>query len=474
LEKSRSNLLTVKFGGTSMGGHDAIRQVARIIIEHFEQGHRVLTVVSAMSGVTDLLKQTARASGDGDEAAHIATIGEIRRRHHETIDQLVANPIIKRDVLADIDSLLDGLILMCHSIAILRDVTPRGMDLIMSFGERLSARLLAAHLKDIGYQSMAIDATDLIVTDDNFQDAAPYMEETTTKVRTHLIPLLEQRKLPIVTGYIGATRKGIVATLGRGASDFSAAILGAAIDTDELYIYTDVDGIMTTDPRIEPTARVIPVLSYGEVGELAYFGAKVLHPKTVQPMIDRGSTVRVRNTFNSTHMGTLIQPQSEITEGAVKAVTVIKDVSLCSVEGRGMVGVPGMAGRTFLAVARAQASMYLISQSSSEQSMCFVIPSGRVEATLSSIRQELSKEIERRDIDRVWARDDVVIVTTVGAGMRGMPGVAARVCGALAKAGVNILVIAQGSSEYSISLVVESQDANRAVQALHNLIPDIR
>lgn len=464
------SLITLKFGGTSMGGHDAIRQVARIVTERFDQGHHVLVVVSAMSGVTDLLKQTARASGDGDEAAHVATIAEIRRRHHETIDQLVSDAEVKHVVLADIDRLLNDLTAMCHSIAILRDVTPRGMDLIMSFGERLSARLLAAHLRDLKYNSLAMDATELIVTDDNFQDAAPMMYETTIRVRTRLLPMLEQRVLPIVTGYIGGTKRGIITTLGRGASDFSAAILGAAIETDELEIYTDVDGIMTTDPRIVPTARVIPVLSYGEVGELAYFGAKVLHPKTVQPMIDRGSPVRVRNTFNPTHMGTLIQPQSEITPGAVKAVTIIKDVSLCSVEGRGMVGVPGMAGRTFLAVAKANASMYLISQSSSEQSMCFVIATGRVDPALDSIRHELSKEIERRDIERVWARHDVVILTTVGAGMRGMPGVAARVCKALADAGINILVIAQGSSEYSISLVVEAQDGAKAVQALHNLI----
>ncbi|MFN8418309.1 MAG: aspartate kinase [Anaerolineae bacterium] len=461
-------LLTLKFGGTSMGGHDAIRQVARIISEHYGQGHRILTVVSAMSGVTDLLKQTARASGDGDEAAHVATVGEIRRRHHETMEQLVENADIKHEALTDIDTLLDGLTQMCHSIAVLRDVTPRGMDLIMSFGERLSARILSAHLRDLGYNSVAIDANELIVTDENFQDAAPLMDETTVKVRTRLVPLLEQRVIPVVTGYIGATRKGIITTLGRGASDFSAAILGAALETDDLD--TDVDGIMTTDPRIVPTAKVIPVLSYGEIGELAYFGAKVLHPKTVQPMIDRGSPVRVRNTFNPQHIGTLLQPQAEITSGTIKAITMIKDVSLCSVEGRGMVGVPGLAGRSFTACARANASLLLFSQSSSEQSFCFIIPTNRVEAALESIRYELRSEIERRDVDRVWSRDDVVIITAVGAGMRGTPGVAARVCSALADNGINILVIAQGSSEYSISLVVATEDGAKAVQSLHQLV----
>jgi aspartate kinase len=467
------SLLTFKFGGTSMGNHDTIAQVARIILESARQGHRILTVVSAMSGVTDMLKRAASSAATGDEATHYTIVSELRQRHRETADQLVSDDKIKQALFEELDKMLDVLNTMCHSIAVLREATPRGLDLIMSFGERLSARLLAAHLRDLGNASIAIDASELIVTDDNFQDAAPLFEETNQRVKTFLMPYLESGSLPIVTGYIGATRDGIITTLGRGASDFSAAILGAAIETDELVIYTDVDGIMTTDPRIVPNARVIPVLSYGEVGELAYFGAKVLHPKTVQPIIDRGSPVRVRNTFNPTHPGTLIQQQAEITAGAVKAVTVIKDVSLISVEGRGMVGVPGIAGRSFMAVARAGASMLLISQASSEQSFCFVVPSDKTSGVLDAIRKELKTELDRRDVDRVWAREDVVIITTVGAGMRGTPGVAARVAGALAEKGINILVIAQGSSEYSISLVVRADESVEAVRALHQLIVSV-
>src|SRR5258707_2299796 len=462
--------ITMKFGGTSMGTHDAIAQVARIICDHQAQGYRILTVVSAMNGVTDMLLEAASTSSAGDEGTHFTIVDAMRKRHHETADQLRRDETIKKPLFDDLDSLLDGLNALCHSIAVLREVTPRGMDLIASFGERLSARLLAAHLRDLGKDSIAVDASDLIVTDDNFQDAVPLMDETRKRVQEYLVPCLESNMLPVVTGFIGATRKGIITTLGRGGSDYSGAILGATIDTDHLWIYTDVDGIMTADPRVAPTARVIPVLSYGEVGELAYFGAKVLHPKTVQPMIDRGLPVRVRNTFNPTHLGTLIQPQSEITAGAVKAVTAIKDRSLISVEGRGMVGVPGIAGRAFMAVAHANASMLLISQSSSEQSFCFVIPTNRVQDVLHSIKRELRHEIERKDLDRIWAKDDIVIITTVGAGMRGMPGVAARVCGALAEHSINILVIAQGSSEYSISLVVSAEDHVQAVQVLHELI----
>src|SRR5258708_3981938 len=302
--------ITMKFGGTSMGSHDAIAQVARIICDQAAQGDRILTVVSAMSGVTDMLLEAAATSSAGDEGTHFTLIDAIRKRHHETAEQLVRDEKIKRALFEDLDTLLDGLNALCHSIAVLREVTPRGMDLIGSFGERLSARVLTAHLRDLGKDSIAIDASELIVTDDNFQDAVPFMDETRQRVQEFLIPCLENGTLPVVTGFIGATRKGIITTLGRGGSDYSGAILGAAIGTDQLWIYTDVDGIMTADPRVAPTARVIPVLSYGEVGELAYFGAKVLHPKTVQPMIDRGSPVLVLSTFNPTHMGTLIQPQS--------------------------------------------------------------------------------------------------------------------------------------------------------------------
>jgi aspartate kinase len=461
--------LTLKFGGTSMGSQDSIAQVARIALDHAAHAHRVLIIVSAMSGTTDLLRSAAHTAAAGDEG-YYAAITDIRQRHRETAEALVSDEGLRQGLIDALENLLNSLAAMCRSVAVLREVTPRGMDLIMSFGERLSARLLAAHLQDRGHDSQAVDASTIIVTDDNFQDAAPIMDETRARAQATIVPMLAAGAFPVVTGYIGATRQGIITTLGRGASDFSAAILGAAIDTDELYIYTDVDGIMTTDPRIVPTARVIPALSYGEVAELAYFGAKVLHPKTVQPMIDREAPIRVRNTFNPSHAGTLIQPQSEFTEGAMKAVTIVREVSLVSVEGRGMVGVPGIAGRTFMAAAGANVNVLLISQSSSEQSICFVVPGNRTNTVLEAIRRELRAELERRDVDRVWAREDVVIITTVGAGMRGTPGVAARVCSALAERGINILVIAQGSSEYSISLVVKADEAVEAVRALHGLI----
>jgi aspartate kinase len=273
--------------------------------------------------------------------------------------------------------------------------------------------------------------------------------------------------LPIVTGFLGASESGVTTTLGRGGSDFSAAILGVALDADEVWIWTDVDGVMTADPRIVPDARVIPVLSYSEVSELAYYGAKVLHPRTIRPVVERGIPLWVKNTFNPTSPGTRIVRAPESTPGTVKAVTAIHGLSLVTVEGRGMMGVPGIAARTFSAVASQGASVLMISQSSSEQSICFVIPSPAAPPVIRAIEREMALELQRGDVDRVWSEDDVVIVSAVGAGMRGTAGVAQRIFVALGQSEINVIAIAQGSSECSISLVLGAASAAEAVRHIH-------
>jgi aspartate kinase len=279
--------------------------------------------------------------------------------------------------------------------------------------------------------------------------------------------LLEQSTIPVVTGFMGATEEGVTTTLGRGGSDYSAAIMGACLDSDEVWTLTDVDGVMTADPRLVPDAQVIPTLSYAEVSELAYFGAKVLHPRTMRPVVERGIPLWVKNTFNPTHPGTRIIGEPESTPGAVKAVTAIRGLSMVTVEGRGMMGVPGIAARTFAAVASQGASVLMIVQASSEQSICLVIPTDNVPGVIGAIEKEMALELARRDVDRVWARDGTVIVSAVGWGMRSTPGVAARVFGALSQGGINVIAIAQGSSDCSISLVVTADDAAAAVQQIH-------
>jgi aspartate kinase len=257
--------------------------------------------------------------------------------------------------------------------------------------------------------------------------------------------------------------------LGRGGSDYSGAIFAAASNSDELVIWTDVDGVMTTDPRVDKRARVLPYVSYQEVGELAFYGAKVLHPKTVQPVLDKAIPIRVRNTFNPTYPGTLIGEMGEPSATVIKAVTSIKKVSLLTVSGKGMIGVPGIAGRTFHATASAGASILMISQSSSEQSFCFLVTDTTADGVKQSIETQLAAEIAARDIERVDVRDDVVIITAVGAGMSGIPGVAGRVFTTMGNNRINVVAIAQGSSECSISFVVAESDLERAVIALHDL-----
>jgi aspartate kinase len=313
-----------------------------------------------------------------------------------------------------------------------------------------------------------VDATELIITDDNFQQAVPLMGATRNKVVSKFSPLFEAGITPVVTGFIGATQDGVTTTLGRGGSDYTAAILGDCLDATEVWTWTDVDGVMTADPRVVPSARVVPGLSFNEISELAYFGAKVLHPKTIRPLIERDIPLLVKNTFNPSHPGTCISSQTSAKPGKVTAIARIPDLSMVTVEGRGMLGVPGIAARTFAAVARQGASVLMISQASSEQSICFVIPSSTAQEVIQSVEAEMEFELARRDIDRVWARNNVVIVTAVGAGMLNTPGVAARIFTALGKADINVIAIAQGSSEYSISLVVSTDDGENAMRCIHD------
>jgi aspartate kinase len=344
------------------------------------------------------------------------------------------------------------------------------MDAMTSMGERMSVRLLAAYLRSTGTAAQAVDATDLIVTDGNFQSATPMLDLTAGKSTECLEPMLMTGVTPVVTGFIAATADGITTTLGRGGSDYSAAILGQALHADEVWIWTDVDGVMTTDPRLVPDARSIKRLSYREVAELAYYGARVLHPLTIRPVVEVGIPLRIKNTFNPDHPGTRIAKEAKENNGKIKAVTAIRDLSLVNVEGKGMMGVPGIAARTFGAVARSQVSVLLISQASSEQSICFTIPENCTDEAIGSLENEFSAELARRDVDRIWAQPAVAIVTVVGAGMRGTPGIAGRLFGALGEKGVNIIAIAQGSSECIISMVVDDRDTGSALAAIHGLI----
>ena len=459
----------MKFGGTSVGSAAAIQQVVEIVRDYLAQGCELALVVSAMAGVTDRLLESAAAAAAADKAAYRAINQDIRQRHEAVIEALIDDEAARDAIRRPVQQLLQSHLELCEAVHILGEATPRISDAIVSYGERLSSRVIAAVMQAGGINAQQYDSSDYIVTDSSFQDAEPLWEATATRIAAGLLPDLQAGITPIITGFIGATPDGTYTTLGRGGSDFSAAIFAAYCDSDELIVWTDVDGVMTTDPRLDRRARVLPYISYQEIGELAFYGAKVLHPKTVQPIINRQIPLRVRNTFNPAHPGTLVGAQLQASATVIKAITSIKNVSMLTVSGRGMLGVPGIAGRTFLATANAGANILMISQSSSEQSFCFTVVDPAAEHVKAAVESELQREIQQRDIDGVAVLSDIVIITIVGAGMRGTPGVAGRVFSLLGEHRINVLAIAQGSSECSISFIVPEHELERAVAGLHSL-----
>ena len=467
----KNSTLVMKFGGTSVGSIEAIDQAASIVVKNAKLWSNLLVVVSAVSGITDMLLDTASHAVRGDSAWIDQMALQVKERHFQMIDGLIAPSESKRRLKAEISQLMDYFVNLNQAITVLGEATPRALDAVSGIGERLCARIFSCVLKEKGVASQHIEATELIVTDDVFQAAHPDMELTRIKTNNIIHPLFERGIIPVVTGFIAATKDGITTTLGRGGSDYTASIMGAVLEASDVWIWTDVDGVMSADPRLVVDAHSIPEFSFREIAELAYYGAKVVHPKTMRPVIDAGIGIRVCNTFNPDHPGTRLYLNSVSPKnGKIKAVTAIRDQSLVTIEGRGMLGVPGVAARAFSSVAATGTSVPLITQASSEQSICFAIPNSASVRVVRALEQAFATELVRRDIDRIWAMDNVVIVTLVGSGMRDTPGVAGQIFGKLGEKQVNVLAIAQGSSEVSISLVVDQGDAERAVRALHELI----
>ena len=459
--------VVMKFGGTSVGSADAIRHVARIVAESRRE-HEVVVVVSAMNApdlrTTDSLIAAARAAAEGQGDATALVAPRLLDLHLRAAAEL-ASPQECAALESELRAMLEYLSNLSRSIAVLGELTPRALDLFSGLGERINARLIAAALRGAGLAAQAVDATELIVTDDRYGNAAPLMDATRERSRARLLPMLEQGVVPVVTGYIGATRAGVPTTLGRGGSDYSCAILGDALDVSEVWFWKEVDGVLTTNPKLVPEARTLPRLTYGEMAELAYYGANVLHPKTVQPLVRRRIPIRIRNTFNPEHPGTLITEQRS--DGAAKAVTAIRDVSVITVGGPGMLGLSGVAARIFGAVARVGANILLISQASSEQSVCLAVPSAEAAAAVAELRRELAADFSAHDVEHIEVLSAAVIVALVGSGMRGTTGIAGRLFGAMGEAEINVIAIAQGSTENNISLVVSAADGDRAVRAIH-------
>ena len=462
-EREGAAMKILKFGGTSLEDPERIRASMAIIQATAARGP-VVVVVSAMGGVTDALLEVSRRSIRLDvSAAEICR--QLEQRHQEAIRE-VAAPAEVEGLLATVVSRIRELGGLLKGVSLVKECSPRTRDEILSFGERLSACVVAAALRCGGIPAEECDARGLLVTQARFGAAHVDEETTFRRVRDHFA---EHEAVQVVTGFIAAGRDGRTTTLGRGGSDLTASILGAALGAEAIEIWTDVRGVMSADPKIVADAHTIPTLTAREVGELAYFGAKVLHPKTIQPVVQARILLRIKNTFNPDHPGTLVVNQNGGEGDGIKAVTIVRDLALIAVEGTGMLGVPGIAARTFAAVAATQTNILMISQSSSEQSICFIVPGGQAGQVVEALKATFALELERRDIDRIWAQPEVDIVTVVGSRMRDTPGIAGQIFTATGQHGVNVIAIAQGSSECSISLVVDARDGDAAVRCIHAL-----
>lgn len=462
----KRRLQVMKFGGTSVGDPACIARTAKIIAQGAREG-RCVAVVSAMSGVTNKLIEAANQAQSGNAAAAAAVLLRLREQHDTALTTLTSKASEQVEVRKIIDDVLSEGHRLCDGTALLRELTPRTLDAISSLGERLSAPLVSLAVRELGFVSKSFAATDLIVTDAYHGGAEPIMDATREKSQACLNPVLENGVVPVVTGFIGATASGQLTTLGRGGSDYSATILGAALDADEVIIWTDVDGVLTADPRLVSEAKTIPEISYREAAELAYFGAKVLHPKTLKPVVLASIPVWIRNSFHPEQQGTKITPEGRSIGGGVKALTAIRDVTLISVGGPGIVGLPDVVGRTFSTTAEVRANVLLISQSSSQNDICFIVSAVDAQRTVDAMRKEFVQDLAHQKVEHVNVDPNIAIVAVVGENMRGIPGVAGRTFNAMGRESINIIAIAQGSSESNISFVIEEKDVKKALLSLH-------
>lgn len=455
----------MKFGGTSMGTPERIRVAARLAAEQWKS-RPVVTVVSAMSKITDLLLDTLRKAEAGDEADLESNLQRISDHHREACCALLPESR-QATALERIDALIQEFTRIARGMMLLGERPPRSVDEAVAVGERLSALLMASHLEEEGVAATAVNAAAVIATDASFGNASPLMEQTRERCANTLRPLLESHVLPVVTGFNGSTLDGRPTTLGRGGSDFSASILAAALDASELWIWTDVDGIMTGDPRLIPEAQVLDAVTYAEAAELAYNGAKVLHPRTLAPLAEREIPVWSKNSFAPEKPGTRIVPRLETPRGP-HAVTSMGDVALISIEpaNPALSGVKVMA-RSLEALAAGNVELLAITSSSYRQSFCFLVRQSEVERATEFLEQDLALELAHGYLQPLQVDTDVGLIAVVGEGMRGTPGLAGRIFTAISRHHINIIAIAQGSSELTIAIVVHRSGLEQAVRAIH-------
>jgi bifunctional aspartokinase / homoserine dehydrogenase 1 len=455
----------MKFGGTSVGSAGRMR-VAALLAAQESKKRPVVMVVSAMSKITDLLLDAMRHAEAGDRTGIETDLAALRSRHEDACRELLPEAR-QAPVMAAIHGIIGEFERIVNGMAMLNERPPRSVDEAVAAGERLSALLISECLNAEGIPAAAVNAWDVVVTDAVFGNASPLMEATRRKAQALLLPLVEKSLIPVVTGFNGATADGRPTTLGRGGSDFSASIIAAALDASELWIWTDVDGIMSADPRLVPDGVVLDEVTYAEAAELAYNGAKVLHPRTLAPLVEKRIPVWSKNSFAPEKRGTRIVPTISAANGA-RAVTSTAKVALVALEPASaeLTGVQVMA-RALDAIARINVEIMALSSSSYRQSFCFLVREEELERTLDALESALALELAHEYVRPIHVDNEVGLLAVVGEGMQGKPGLAGRIFTAISREEVNIIAIAQGSSELTIAIVVRRDGLEKAVRAVH-------
>jgi aspartate kinase len=459
--------IVMKFGGTSVADGDKLRKVGTVVRKFHKEGHQLIVVTSAMSGVTDSLLEIAKQASKGSKDRVREFVDSVAHRHRKASEAAIMDEEVLTETLSAIDARCDELRNILLGIAHIGELTPRSKDFVIGYGERLSAPLLRGVVEDLGMRSKALTGGEVgIITDDRFGEALPLMNITALQVRQTLNPLLEQGIIPVVTGFVAATQDGIQTTLGRGGSDFTASIIGASIKADEVWVWKEVDGLMTANPKLVKSAKMIGTISFAEAMELAHFGAEVVHPKALECAAKYQLPFKVKSMKDPDAPGSSIVKEVKVKSGdIVKAITNIADVALITVSGASMVGTPRLPARVLQILSEEDIAVLMISQSSSEESITLAIP--RTSGSKAQNSLELSL-LGSKQVREVTMEDGLSIVAVVGAGMKGTPGVAARVFTTMAEKKINIRAIAQGSSELNISFIVQKHDAKKAVEALHD------
>lgn len=450
----------LKFGGSSVGSVETIEKVVEIIRDSGE----CAVVLSAMQGTTDALIEAGRTAERGDDG-YIEILSNISERHIRTIRELFADDEAHLPILDFVESTIKELENLCEGVRLVRELSPKTLDRILSFGEMVSSRLVSAKLTSVGLNNEWIDSRLLIRTDSNHGFASVDFSETNRRIKESFEK--SAAKLHIFPGFISSDAGGYTTTLGRGGSDYTAAILAAAVDAEVLEIWTDVSGMMTADPRFVRNVRQISHITYREAMELSHFGAKVIYPPTIQPVMAKGIPILVKNTLEPEHQGTLIEAESSAEKEMVRGITSIDKITVLSLEGSGMIGIPGFSKRLFDALSRAAINVILITQSSSEHSICVAIEEKSGDLAKQCVDAEFEFEIQMGKIDPLKVESGFSILALVGDNMKSHTGISGKMFTTLGHNGINITAIAQGSSERNISAIISSKDVRKAVNTLH-------